>query len=256
MPKYSIGVVTYINRFEKYFKPLVFQLEKFFPDVEKNYALNGFYNQERQEKYLTEAKGFLSKTSASTVTAYKEHHALSHCWNQLVINSKKEKILIMNDDVRVSRLFRFCFDLQVGLYETAVINRSWSHFIISKETVKKVGWFDERLVGVGHEDADYGLRLAIASNKKQMPKNWQHQIFCLGLKNIIAKNEDPGWKNISATTSNKYAEINLKVFKEKWDISDQPKEGYLHAFNAGYYAVRPGMETPLFYPLSALDKKA
>ena len=58
---YSIGVLTYIKRFDTYFKPLVSQLEKYFPGVEKNYVLNGHYDP-GQAEYLKTAKEFLNKS--------------------------------------------------------------------------------------------------------------------------------------------------------------------------------------------------
>lgn len=254
MPKYSIGVVTYVNRFEQYFVPLVKQLERIFPDAEKNYVLNGFYDQEKQQKYLAGAKNFLKGTSAHSLTAYNEHQGLTKCWNQLVIKSGQDKILVLNDDVKISKLFRLFLDLQVNWYDTATINGSWSHFIITKDIIRKVGWFDERFVGVGHEDADYGLRLAHYFKKYEWPKNRLHNIYALGLKNLIVKNDDPGWKMISGNVSGKYAQVNYDVFHEKWEVSKAPKPGYVHGFNFGYYHIKNGMETPQFYPFKVLDQ--
>ena len=42
MNNYSIGIVTYVERFEKSFKQLAIELTNKFPDVEKNVILNGF----------------------------------------------------------------------------------------------------------------------------------------------------------------------------------------------------------------------
>lgn len=252
--KFSIGVVTYINRFEKYFIPLVKQLERLFPDVQKNYVLNGYYDQGKQQEYLKKAKGFLSQTSASTVLSFDEHHGLTHCWNQLVLNSQAEKVLVLNDDLVLSRLFVWFLNAQINFYDSAVINKSWSHFFISKSTIKKVGWFDERFIGMGSEDADYALRMALAEGKTEMPHSYLHSIYCLGVKNIIAHDTDPGWKNISGFSQGKYAKVNYDFFHEKWDVSKTFKPGYIHGFNFGYYLQKPDMQTPLFYPLEILDK--
>lgn len=249
MQKYSIGVVTYIRRFEQYFVPLVGRLEAIFPGVEKNFVLNGFYNKQEQQAYLVKAQEFLSKYSPHSVVAYESHHGLSHCWNQLIINSTTEKVLIMNDDVVINKLFKLCLDLQVGDRAVATINGSWSHFIMSKAVIKKIGWFDERFVGVGQEDGDYALRIALAEGKSVMPNSHVNNIFCFGLKNLVAKNPDPGWKNFSATINqNKYAAVNAEVFKKKWDMVDSPRSGYVYAWDAHYFGIKPGMDTPNFYP--------
>ncbi len=245
--KYSIGVVTYVKRFEQYLKPLVKQLERIFPDIEKNFILNGYFEPKIQQEYLIKAKDFLSKTSANSVISYNEHQGLSKCWNQLILNSQANKILILNDDVSMDRLFRLTLEPQLNFYDNAVINRSWSHFLISKNTIKKVGWFDERFIGVGYEDGDYALRLALAEGKTELPKTYLRSIYCLGLKNLVARNDEPGWKNFSSTTNGKYAQANVDFFMRKWQLSPKPQPGAIKFYNVHYVTLRPGMETPNFY---------
>ncbi len=251
MAKYSIGVVTYVKRFEQYFKPLVLNLEKYFPEVEKNYVLNGFYDQDIQKNYLEKAKAFLATTSAHKVVAYNENQSLSKCWNQNILNSDRKKILILNDDVVIRRPFRWCLELQMPFHKSATINRSWSHFFISKDVIKKVGWFDERFPGVGYEDADYALCLALAEGKTDIKTHARPNIYCLGLHNIISKNDDPGWKKVSTNFNGKYATSNQEFFHRKWEVSAEPQPGFLRMAGV-YYRLRPGMETPKFYDLSEL----
>ncbi len=253
MSQFSIGVVTYINRFETYFKPLVRQLDLLFPGVQKNYVLNGYYDQAKQQDYLEQAKAFLKSTSADNIITFNEHHGLTHCWNQLLISSRATKVLILNDDLIINRLFSWSLKLQIDFFETAVINRSWSHFIISKTTARQVGWFDERFVGMGSEDADYALRMSLAEGKTTMTHNYIKTIYCLGVKNVVARDTDPGWKKISEFSQGKYAKVNFEFFLKKWDIIKEPKPGYVQAFNGDYFGIRPGMDTPMFYPLSLLD---
>ena len=42
--KYSIGIVTYINRYDRFFRPLINNICKLFPDVEVIVAINGYYD--------------------------------------------------------------------------------------------------------------------------------------------------------------------------------------------------------------------
>ena len=250
---YSIGVVTYVKRFDTYFKPLVKQLENYFPNVEKNYVLNGHYDQIAQEKYLNEAKELLKKTTAKNVVAYKENQCLSRCWNQLILHSKARKVLILNDDITIRALFRPCLESQIWLYATFTINRSWSHFVISKDVIKKVGWFEERFPANGMEDADYALRMALAFGYKIMPKLHHNNIFCFGLTNIVAKNEDPGWKKYSASIDNKFASVNAEFLEKKWQKSKLLTPNSVYAFNEAYFSLSPNMETPQFYDFKFLD---
>jgi len=245
---YSIGVVTYVRRFDTFFKPLVEQLEKYFPDVEKNYVLNGHYDTPAQEKYLKDAKEFLAGKSTHSVKAYMENQPLSRCMNQLILNSKAKKILIMNDDITVGPLFRPFLEAQIWRYPFFVINKSWCHFVISKDIVKKVGWFEERLPANGHEDGDYALRMGLLSGKSVIPDQSSPKVYCLGIKNIVADNEDPGWSKYSATVAGKYATANDEFFYKKWEISKQPLPQSVSVANEIWCRIRPGMETPNFYP--------
>ena len=250
---YSIGVVTYVKRFDQYFKPLVAGLEKYFPGAEKNYVLNGFYDPQIQAEYVKKAKDFLKGTSAANVVAYNESQSLSKCFNQLILHSSGKKILILNDDINIRWPFRYCLEAQIWLFKTFVINNTWSLSVLSKDTVRKVGWFDERFPAIGQEDGDYGLRMYIAEGKKAIITNHMHNIYCFGVTNIIAGNEDPGWKKTSAVVGGKYAQANNDYFNEKWESSRQPLPGSIFAYGKDYLRIRPGMETPQFYDFNLLD---
>ena len=157
-PEYSIGIVTYIERFNKSFKKLAKDLSEQFPDVEKNVVLNGFPDKIRQISYIKEATKYLSELGFERVITYEEHQSLAKGWNMLVIMSDAEKVLILNDDCEIQGGFRLEFESQRGDREWLFLNESFSHFITSKSVVRKVGWFDERFAGIGHEDGDYARR--------------------------------------------------------------------------------------------------
>ncbi len=249
---YSIGVVTYVKRFETYFKPLVASLEKYFPNVEKNYVLNGFYDQAIQAEYLNNAKQFLKGTSASNVIAYNESQPLARCFNQLILHSTGKKVLILNDDLLVRFLFRPCLEMQMWPFENGVVNNTWSISWLSKETVRKVGWFDERFPAIGNEDGDYGMRIALQKGQKAMQVLHQHNIYCFGITNVVAGNTDPGWKKDSAIIGSGYAQANKDYFDKKWETSKNFLENSV-CLQGVYYRIRPGFETPQFYDYKHLE---
>jgi hypothetical protein len=246
--RYAIGVVTYVKRFEEYFQPLVAQLDRIFPGVEKNFVINGFYDQEQQQKYLDRALPFLRGSTARSVTYYQENQSLSRCWNQLILNSTNKKILILNDDLILRPLFRLFLEAQIGRFDTAVINRSWSHFFLTKSIVKKIGWFDERFPGVGQEDGDYVLRLAEYYGIRNSNHNYIHNIYCFGVKNIVAKNPDPGWKRQSQTLGEKYTKANTEFLNSKWQVLERYEPGSIRNEEGKFLKIRAGMGTPNFYP--------
>lgn len=117
-------------------------------------------------------------------------------------------------------------------------------FLISKKIIKKVGWFDERLLGIGHENGDYMLRMTILGI--MLP--W---CDARGIKNFVAPQENAGWMKISDISDGKYSKINKEFIKKKWDIREVPKDKlHPHGVEA---KLRSGMETPLFYDFKVLD---
>ena len=247
---YSIGIVTYFDRYDNFFKPLITNLITIFPDTEFIIAINGYYNKVVQEKYLKDINIFLSKFKNVKIVDFTEAQSLSKLWNLLILNSSCTKTLILNDDILISTKFRKNLEETNFLSEEiGLINRSWSHFIISKKIISQVGWFDERFPGVGNEDEDYECRLIF--------KDIEVKTYIVkGLKNIVflTKNFSYG-KNIS-TEAVKYVRKNKIFFDSKWNVSKKklPSFRYVGILQA-YAKLRDGMNTPNFYELNLLNSK-
>jgi hypothetical protein len=253
---YSIGVVDYLGRFEDYFIPLIKDLIKVFPDKEIICVLNGHHDQRAQMEYLKKASIFLSGFSNVRYFSFDEHQSLAKCWNRIILMSSVERSLILNDDLSIDPYFRTDFERAlIENYNFFTINKSWSHFLISKSIVRKVGWFEERLLGIGWEDGDYILRMA---EQNIMPIS----IDCLGIRNFVAPPNNASWSKIS-NVSGKYSEINKEFFGKKWYCNHLDREfgrrrkGYKINFMMGDERLsgelKDGMETPIFYPLDLLD---
>ncbi len=253
-PQYSIGVVTYHARFDTYFKPLIKQLTLVFPDKEIVCIINGHPDRTLQINYLKKITAFLKSFPNVRYLTYDANQSLSKCWNQLIILSNTPQILILNDDTNVSELFRHELEQQIQNLDTFTLNNSWSHFVISKATVKKVGWFDERFLGVGQEDGDYAYRMAILQAEVGNFK-------CTGIRNFVAEQKNPSWSSISTTTGGtRYADVNREFFNQKWQTPlnspDITEFSYTCIFNNTSYSfnLMPGMATPVFYDFSVLDQ--
>lgn len=257
LKNYSVGVVTYHARFEKYFIPLIEKLASVFPDKEILCIINGHPDRTLQINYLNSVTAFLSKFKNVRYLTYDTNQSLAKCWNQLIIMSRTEKIIIMNDDTQIADLFRQEFETKVIDKSFSTMNASWSHYLISKGIVKKIGWFDERLLGVGFEDSDYVLRIAMVG----LPIT---NTICLGLNNFVVDQENPGWKDISKKFGkSKYTLTNFEFFKEKWITSDHDTNVKISDFKYAaqsdngicHFSPRTNNPTPLFYDLSVLDHK-
>ncbi len=251
--QYSIGVVTYHARFETYFKPLVRQLVRIFPDKEIICVINGHPDRTLQITYLSKVVSFLKSFQNVRYLTYDTNQSLSKCWNQVIILSPTEKVLMLNDDTEVSDLFRNELETPIQNNEVFTLNRSWSHFVISKTIIKKVGWFEERFPSIGQEDGDYAYRMAM---KNIELKN----INCVGIRNFIAKQDNPGWVAISVnSSSNRYADVNREFFNTKGitplnspDVTSFTNSCKFNEAEAPFTPI-PGMETPVFYDFSVLD---
>lgn len=252
----SIGIVTYLGRFAEYFQPLIRRLQSIFPDYDLNVFLNGHYDQAKQIQYLREATAFLRSYPAVRYVTNWEHQPLARGWNWLVLMARGEQVLILNDDVDFTWEFRHHLEHLRGLPGIFTLNGSFSHFVISKEIIRQVGWFDERFLGIGWEDTDYICRLA----GQGIPLG---DIAIPGLANYVAPQKECAWAPQSGTASGKYAQMNLELFLKKWHHSDYgpvPEEGSFKVDYFGYQwsaALIEGTEAmPQFYPLDCLGQSS
>lgn len=254
---YSIGVVTYINRYHTYFKQNIESLIKYFPDKKIICIINGHPDKVRNIAYLKEITGWLSTLNNVQYITFEDHQSLAKCWNWILLMSSTENNLFLNDDISVKQNFRQDFETNlVNNFDFFAINNSFSHFLLSKNLVKKIGWFDERLLGVGQEDGDYLIRMA--------QKNIElKSVYCRDIINFIAPNTDPGFKNISSITDGKYSSINKEFMEKKWFLRNNDDKDYKDDVNCSIKVIwnnqahtaklKDGMDTPMFYDYVLLD---
>ncbi len=249
----SIGIVTYLRRFETYFKPLIRKISFLFPDYDTVVFVNGHFDKQRQIQYLRDLTAFLRKYPGIRYVTYEDHQALARGWNWLVMMAKCDRILILNDDVSFNAEFRYNLEHLPSVPDVFTINGSFSHFVISKNVIRQVGWFDERFVGVGDEDSDYILRLAMKG--VELPN-----LHIRGLFNYIARDDQCGWSNISGVVHGKYSEINRECLKKKWSRSDYGPVPSNSAFQVIYKGEvwnaalnEPPDAMPEYYPMTCLD---
>ncbi len=239
--EYSIGVVTYVARFEEFLIPLIRQLTEVFPDKEIICILNGHPDKTLQIEYLKNITAFLSQFPNVRYLSYENHQPLAKCFNWLMMMSFAPRMLLLNDDISLNFLFRQ--DFEKALLENNhffIINQSWSHCLISKELIKQVGWFEERLLGSGHEDTDFQIRM----ERKGLPLVYKS---CRGIINIVAPQKNAGWKEISeGTGTEKTANVNTDFFNKKYAVEHDSKG------NVTKITLRPGMEHLVFYDLVIL----
>ncbi len=247
---YSIGIVTYHARFESYFIPLIKNLSRIFPDKEIICVINGHSDKTLQISYLDKVTKFMKQYPNVRYLTYDVGQSLSKCWNQLIILSHTEKTVVLSDDVFIGDFFREQLEENISKYDFFAINRSFAHFVISKDIVRKVGWFEERLPRIGWEDTDYQFRLF-------MEKVPYPNVKILGSLNLHTDTEGSDWVNDPTKPKSKYTYANEDFFKTKWvtkHYNPEIKEfDYRDGDDYHTFSLREGMETPCFYDLEVLN---
>jgi len=84
-------------------------------------------------------------------------------WNRGILTASHEQVLVLNDDLHIPAgvehgFFTRLEETLTSHKGTFKINGSFSHYVISKQEHIDVGFFDERLLGLGEEDGDFFWR--------------------------------------------------------------------------------------------------
>ena len=105
-------------------------------------------------------------------------------------------------------------------YKSFKINGSWSHVLLNKFEINEVGWFDERLLGVGEEDGDMEFRWC---------KYYNAKFKSYFSNNILNHVDDSADTNIKKHSGSKYSKYNRDFIQKKYKIDFT--NGELHGMN-------------------------
>jgi hypothetical protein len=159
-----IGITTFKERFDSHFKSLLNDI-KGTPAI---ISVNSSYKKGLCDEYRKKMLKLLSEYDNVSPIFYQQMRGCAKMWNDLIIHSPTEHILICNDDIRIlniEKLIKNCDDMSKN-HNFFTINNCMSHFVISKKFAIEIGWFDERFLGFGHEDGDMIWRYYKKYNKK------------------------------------------------------------------------------------------
>ena len=169
--KYSIVITTFDKRFESDLVPLIDSIKSLRPNIEVILTVNGPARSEFDQEYRSKLFAYLSHHNGVYPMVFPAFQSLAKMWNRGILASTSECVLILNDDLKIqSKNDQSFFDnFELALQtapETFTINGSFSHFVVSKREVIDVGFFDERLLGLGEEDGDFYWRYHEKFNKE------------------------------------------------------------------------------------------
>lgn len=229
---YSIVITTFDRRFEPFLMPLITSIKALRPKVEIMVMANGPAKDVFDSTYRSKLLQFLSTQEACFPTVFPNFQALAKLWNRGVLSATNDRVLILNDDISITLnpsgddFFKLLEHMLVQQPETFKINGSFSHFVVSKAELMKVGFFDERLLGIGEEDGDFAWRYH-ETYRKEIPS-----VEIAGIENIQSKVADEGFTkgvghysqfNREFIKNQKYQEVLIGGHKGMFDKRSKKK---------------------------------
>lgn len=235
--KITIGITTFEHRFEQYFMPLLTKIREYDENTEIVVAINGEHNKEFNEKYRTQILRYLSNQKKVFPVMFPHFRGVSKLWNTIIVHATHDYILMLNDDIIITSE-TFLQNIKNLILQnqgrTFTINESWSHFLVSREEIDYLGYFDERLLGIGEEDGDiswrylHEYRRAIKSFKLKEFKNFAED---------SVYNYKP--TNVRSHSGTKYSQFNRDLIQNKYQYNQYGLPGM---FGKPITMVNPGPE--------------
>jgi hypothetical protein len=157
--KFDIAIVTFKERFNL-FKNLIESIRKYNTTSNIIVSVNGEINNEFDESYRVQLYDFLKQYPNIYLRIWPEFRGLSKLINDCIIASTTEYILYMSDDSIVTSN-EFFNDVVEGInkYQGMFrISSSGSFIVFNIQQMHKLGYYDERFLAIGKEDADMFIR--------------------------------------------------------------------------------------------------
>ena len=227
---YSIVITTFDQRFEPFLIPLIQSIKALRPEMEILVMVNGPAKGTFDATYRAKLLQFLSTQENCFPTLFPNFQALAKLWNRGALTATNDRALILNDDLSIESSSPDFFTLLEAVLEsepyTFKINGSFSHFVTSKTELIDVGFFDERLLGIGEEDGDFSWRYHETYNREIT------SIAMPGIGNIQSTLADEGFAkgighysqfNRDFIKNQKYQEVFLGGYKGMFDKRSKKK---------------------------------
>lgn len=159
--KYSIVITTFDHRFQSHLIPLLNDIhnQNIPPPNEVIVMINGPHRSNFNQEYRRQILTFLSDYENVYPTMFPTFQSLAKLWNRGILTAQHDMVLVLNDDLRLEPMFFESLEKEISSHSrTFRINGSFSHYVAFKPELIEVGFFDERLLGIGEEDGDFAWR--------------------------------------------------------------------------------------------------
>jgi hypothetical protein len=184
---YCVGIITFSKR-KNYIENLISDIRS--QNIIPIYlAINCDYNQPFDNDYRKFILNLCLQYDNIYPSFYLKFRGSAKIWNDIIINSSYDNILILNDDGRVRNNFiNDIIDYKVSTNNDTILktNNGWSSFVVNKKYIQSIGYFNEYYIGIGFEDNELVRRVGEFPSFNS--KDWEdlhHES-----KNTFPKNEE------------------------------------------------------------------
>jgi len=242
--KYSIVITTFDRRFQSHLIPLLQDIhnQNISPPNEIIVMINGPHRSDFNQEYRKQVLSCLSGYENAYPTMFPNFQSLAKLWNRGILTAQHDMVLVLNDDLRIEPEFFDKLDQEINSNSrTFRINGSFSHYVAFKPEMMEVGFFDERLLGIGEEDGDFAWRFYKKYGREIPSVNIPY------IDNIQSDIADPGFSkgirnyskfNREFILNAKYKKsmfghksmFDYKVTQQLEDLPQYPYEAFYRAF--------------------------
>jgi len=159
---FKIVITTFSKRFFSDCIPLIKELRSSGVTQEIIIGVNGDFNSEYDRAIRSKFLHELAQFDGVSPVCFSTFRGLSVVWNRTILSGDSYVTVVLNDDLIVNP--QTIISTLQSLVEKAatsgvcLLNMSWSHFAITTSVFDDIGYFDERLLGIGEEDPDMTFR--------------------------------------------------------------------------------------------------
>lgn len=160
---YSVVITTFDKRFDTFLVPLIAEIKVQRPNIEIIVMVNGPGKGVFDEVYRSNVLMYCAQHPFVYPTLFPNFQSLAKMWNRGALTASHDRTFILNDDLRLWQENGACFfdyldKTMLTQKGSFTVNGSFSHFVADKKELMEVGFFDERLLGLGEEDGDFFWR--------------------------------------------------------------------------------------------------
>lgn len=216
--KITTAIVTYEKRYKEYFLPLIDSIKQYEPILEVIIAVNGEYKKTFNNTYRENILNTCAKYSNTYPQVYTSFQSLAKLWNRIILTSSNNLVLVLNDDVSIKpQFFNFLAEQeQTFCNKLTLFNGVFSNFIVDRNYLSSLNWFDERFLGIGKEDRDIQRKTNCYNLNTDLIRSYH-----IETTDPIDNMEGYGGK---------YSLFNDQFFKDKWEF-----DKYSEAMQYPYY---------------------